>query len=150
VWWNLEGLGDPAKHLFISETIRQDKLDFIILLEMGRYNFSKPFLKHLSGGLDYIWYCLPPYGRSSGILVGLNMETLSIQKVETGEFCVKLFVKSKLDGFEWILVGVYGAAQEALKPDFLAELVQICKNESLPMLVGGDLNIIRRKEDKNQ
>jgi hypothetical protein len=92
---------------------------------------------------------LPPHGRSGGILVGLNMETLSIQKVETGDLYVKLFVKSKLDGFEWILVGVYGAAQEALKPDFLAELVRICENESRPMLVGGDFNIIRRKEEKN-
>jgi hypothetical protein len=33
----------------------------------------------------------------------------------------KLFVKDKSDGFEWILVEVYGAAQDALQPDFLAE-----------------------------
>jgi hypothetical protein len=77
------------------------------------------------------------------------METILIQKVESGDFYVKLFVKSKLDGFEWILVGVYAAAQEALKPDFLAELVRICESENLPMLVGGDFNIIRRKEEKN-
>jgi hypothetical protein len=148
VWWNSEGLGDPAKYLFISETIREHKLDFIILLETGRSNFSGPFLKHLFGGLDFLWYCLPPHGRSGGILVGINMETILIQKVESGDFCVKLFVKSKLDGFEWILVGVYGAAQEALKPDFLAELVRICETETLPMLVGGDFNIIRLKEKK--
>jgi hypothetical protein len=43
--------------------------------------------------------------------------------VESWDFCVKLFVKSKLDGFEWIIVVVYGATQETLKPDFLAELV---------------------------
>jgi hypothetical protein len=65
------------------------------------------------------------------------METISVQKVETG------------DVFEWILIGVYGAAQDALKPDFLADLVQICESETLPMLVGGDFNIIRRKEEKN-
>jgi hypothetical protein len=146
VWWNSECLGDPAKHHFISETIREHKLDFIILLETGRSNFLAPFLKHISGGMDYMWYCLPPHRRSGGILVGINMETILIQKVETGDFCVKLFVKSKLDGFEWILVGVYGAAQEAHKPDFLAELVLICEHEILPMLVGGDFNIIRRKE----
>jgi hypothetical protein len=45
-------------------------------------------------------------------------------------------VKSRLDGFEWILVGVHGAAQEAVKPDFLAKLVRICESETLPMLVG--------------
>ena len=44
---------------------------------------------------------------------------------------------------------VYGAAQEAKKMDFLAEMVRICENEPLPMLVGGDFNIIRRQEEKN-
>jgi hypothetical protein len=129
--------------------VREHKLDFIVLLETGRTNFATPFLKHLSGGLDYMWYCLPPRGRSGGILVGINMETTSIQRVETGDFCVKLFVKTKSDGFDWILVGVYGAAQDALKPNFLAELVRICESENLPMLVGGDFNIIRRQEEKN-
>jgi hypothetical protein len=46
-------------------------------------------------------------------------------------------------------VGVYGAAQEAHKPYFLAELVQICEHETLPMLVGGYFSIIRQKEEKN-
>ena len=31
----------------------------------------------------------------------------------------------------------------------LAELVRICEKEELPMLVGGDFNIIRRQEEKN-
>jgi hypothetical protein len=71
------------------------------------------------------------------------METISIQKkVESGDFCVKLFVKSKLDGFEWIIVVVYGATHETLEPDFLAELVRICESETLPMLVDMDFNII--------
>jgi hypothetical protein len=46
-------------------------------------------------------------------------------------------------------VVVYGAAQEEHKPEFLAELVRICEDESFPMLVGGDFNIIRRREEKN-
>jgi exonuclease III len=35
------------------------------------------------------------------------------------------------------------------KPDFLAELVRTCDNETLPLLLGGDFNILRRKEDTN-
>ena len=48
------------------------------------------------------------------------------------------------------LVAVYGAAQEAQKGEFLAELVRICENETLPILVGGDFNIIRRQNEKNK
>ena len=54
-----------------------------------------------------------------------------------GEFAVKFRVRTKADGFDWALVAVYGAAQPELKPDFLADLVRICGNEQLPLLVGG-------------
>jgi hypothetical protein len=45
-------------------------------------------------------------------------------------------------------VPVYGAAQDAHKDEFLAELVRTCEDETLPMLVGGDFNIIRKREEK--
>jgi hypothetical protein len=46
-------------------------------------------------------------------------------------------------------VAVYGAAQDRHKPSFLTELVRVCENETLPLMVGGDFNIIRRQEEKN-
>src|SRR3954468_18162458 len=49
----------------------------------------------------------------------------------------------------WALVAVYGAAQPELKAEFLADLVRICGDERLPILVGGDFNIITRREEKN-
>jgi exonuclease III len=147
--WNSEGFKDTAKHLFVKEAIREHKLDFIALLETGRSNFSIPFLNQLAAGFNFNWFCLPPHGRSGGILVGVNSDTLQVLKVSNGDYCVKLHIKCKNDGFEWIFVPVYGAAQEMHKSDFLAELVRTCEHEPLPMLVGGDFNIIRKKEEKN-
>jgi hypothetical protein len=62
---------------------------------------------------------------------------------------VNLNLRNKADGFEWALILVYGAAQDDHKHEFLAELVRNCEVEALPMLVGGDFNILIRKEDKN-
>ena len=148
-FWNSDGIGDPDKHSFIHETIREHKLDFFALLETGRSNFNAPFLKHLSGGLHFAWYCLPSHGRSGGILVGINTASLHVKNIVTSDHCVKLHLRFKLDGFEWALVAVYGAAQDAQKPEFLSELVRICESEPLPMLIGGDFNIIRHREEKN-
>ena len=147
--WNSDGFGDSAKHLAVQESIKEHILSFVAIIETGRSNFSAPFLKHLAGGFDYTWYCLPPRGRSGGILVGFNSNDLVVQNVVTGDFCVKFQLKNKQDGFMWSFVVAYGAAQDEFKPDFLAELVRICENETLPMLVGGDFNIIRRQEEKN-
>ena len=87
--------------------------------------------------------------RSGGMLLGLNVGTLVVTDGEVGDFCVKLYLKSRCDGFRWVLVSVYGAAQEEHKSQFLSELVQLCENETLPMIVGGDFNIIRKPEEKN-
>jgi hypothetical protein len=147
--WNSGGFEDTAKHSVVHEAIRDFRLDFFAILETGRDNFSTPFLKNLSGGLDFLWYCLPPLGRSGGMLVGFNSQALSVRNIVAGDRCVKFHLVSKLDNFEWSLVTVYGAAQDAQKGEFLAELVRLCENESLPLLVGGDFNIIRRPEEKN-
>ena len=61
---------------------------------------------------------------------------LEVRNVVVGDFAVKFRVRSKIDGFQWALVAVYGAAQPELKPKFLADLVRICGNEQLPILVG--------------
>jgi hypothetical protein len=61
-----------------------------------------------------------------GILIDLHNATLSLHKVKVGDSCAKFHVRSKQDGFQWALVAVYGAAQDAKKPDFLAKLVRIC------------------------
>ena len=147
--WNSDGFGDNAKHLSGNEMVKENKLDFVAIIETGRPSSATPFLSFLAAGLDFVWYCLPPHGRSGGMLLGFNAATLRVQDVISGDFCVKMHLQSKIDGFSWVLVVVYGAAQDNKKPEFLAELVRICEGETAPLLVGGDFNIIRRQEEKN-
>ena len=44
---------------------------------------------------------------------------------------------------------MYGPAQADLKSHFLSELVRVCSKEALPIIIGGDFNIIRRPDEKN-
>jgi exonuclease III len=147
--WNSEGFRDPGKHLFVKESIREYDLDFIALLETGRSNFEVHFLREFAAGKFFAWFCLPPHGRSGGILVGINTTTLVVNRVDSGDYCVKLSITSKIDGFQWLLVPVYGAAQDKNKYEFLAELVRTCESETIPMLLAGDFNILRKPEDKS-
>lgn len=46
-------------------------------------------------------------------------------------------------------MAVYGAAQPEFKEIFLIELVHACIKENLPIVLGGDFNIIRCPGEKN-
>jgi endonuclease/exonuclease/phosphatase family metal-dependent hydrolase len=46
-------------------------------------------------------------------------------------------------------MSVYRSDQDANKPFFLLELVRLCENKYLPMLLGGDFNILRKREEKS-
>jgi hypothetical protein len=139
------GLGTWQSMFLLERQSVNINLIFFAILETGRSNFSVPFLNRLVSGLDYCWYCLRPQGRSGGILVGINVSTLNVNKVSNNDFCIKFHIRSKNDGFDWVLVPVYGAAQDDKKPEFLSELVRTCDNEQLPLLIGGDINIRIRK-----
>ena len=131
IFWNSRGLKDLAKRRFLAEASLEHRLDFIALSETGRENFAPQFLSSLVGGLEFDWHCLPPRGRSGGILLGVRCDSLEVRSVVMGDFAVKFRVRSKVDGFNWALVAVYGAAQPELKPEFLADLVRICGSEQL-------------------
>ncbi len=50
MFWNSRGLGDLAKFRFLSDTSKEQKLDFITLLETGKNDFSNSCLKNFCGG----------------------------------------------------------------------------------------------------
>jgi hypothetical protein len=57
-------------------------------------------------------------GRSGGILIGFNSQTINVRNIVAGDRYVKFHLSSKLDNFEWLFVNVYGAAQDAQKRGF--------------------------------
>ena len=40
--WNSDGFGDTAKHLAVHEFVKENKLDFVAIIETGRSAFATP------------------------------------------------------------------------------------------------------------
>jgi hypothetical protein len=55
-----------------------------------------------------------------------------------------------VDNFKWILMAVYGPAQEVFKTTFLTELVRTCQQNYLLTLIGGDFNMMRSMKEKTK
>jgi exonuclease III len=149
IFWNSRGLSDLAKSKFLNDTVREQSLDFVALLETGKKDLSQSVLNNFCNGGNFLWHWTQPHGRSGGILLGVNLDTFDIGSIEEGDYYVKFKIKNKCDDFKWVLVAVYGAAQPEYKEAFLTEMVQTCSKENLPLLVGGDFNIIRNPSEKN-
>jgi hypothetical protein len=137
IFWNSRGLADLAKYRYISDAVKEHNLDFIAVMETGKQDMSKTSLNRLSGGANFVWHCLPPKGRSGGILLGVNATVLDLSIVVEGEFYIKFHLCNKIDNFKWILMVVYGPSQDNFKTTFLSELVRACQQNHLPTIIGG-------------
>jgi hypothetical protein len=141
---NRRGLGDLTKHLHITHCIRDHILDFFFAIsETGRRDFSQRLFDRLSGGVDFEWTSQLPRGRSWGILLGVQIDTMEVLARSSGDYHIKLHIRNRADNFTRSLVAVYGAAHDEYKAAFLREMVNLAKDNPYPILIGGDFNFLR-------
>jgi exonuclease III len=150
VFWNSRGLADLAKHRFLAELVKEEQINFIALSETGRDSFPDHTLKNLCGGHEFLWHAMAPHGRSGGILLGVDLNTFDIGAIDEGDFYVKFTLRYKSMDFKFVLYTIYGPAQDQNKHAFLSELANTCSRETLPYLIGGDFNIMRKPEEKSR
>jgi hypothetical protein len=98
---------------------------------------------------EFLWHCNEPRGRSGGILLGIDLDVYDIGTIDEGDFYVKFHLCNKNNRFKWALVAIYGPTQDNFKESFLSGLVNMCRHEALPIMLGGDFNIIRKPDEKN-
>jgi hypothetical protein len=82
--------------------------------------------------------------------VGFNSEVFDVREFEAGEFLTRTLVLHREKNLIWNFVNVYGAAQKEHKSRFLSELSAVCSRSQVPLLIGGDFNILRKAEEKNK
>ena len=56
------------------------------------------------------WFSHPPRGRSGGILLGVNSNSMEVLAVSDADFHIKFHVRNKADNFIWSLVAEIGRA----------------------------------------
>ena len=84
------------------------------------------------------------------MLLSIKTDTMELLDHSDGEFHIKFNIRNKSDNFVWSLVAVYGAAQEEFKAAFLRELVNLAKDKSHPIIIGGDFNMLRYLREKSK
>jgi len=57
-------IGDLGKHRFLIDFVKEEQINFIVISEIGRDDFSDHILKNLCAGQDFLWHSIAPHGRS--------------------------------------------------------------------------------------
>jgi exonuclease III len=131
------------------EFIQKHKPDFIAFSETKKEDFSPQFLESLTKFGYFSWNNVPAVGTAGGILLGINEEKLEVVNWTVRKFSISVTIKNKKDAFSWNLVTVYGSAYDENKQAFLDELESVCANNNLPILIGGDFNLVRELSEKS-
>lgn len=98
---------------------------------------------------QFVWKWIPSVGKSGGILGFFKSDRFDVEHYSFGRYHIRVQVMDKKLKKPYAIVIVYGAAQEEHKDEFLIELGAACADQQLPLLIGGDFNIIRFDADKN-
>lgn len=125
-------------------------VDFVGPQETIKKNYSENFFRKVDPGKSFAWHWIPSVGRSGGVLCGINSENFDIISVNIGTFAVKAIVLDKKLNKKVCWVTVYGPPHDDKKEEFLTEMASLCSDQSLPLLIGGDFNILRFSSKKTK
>jgi exonuclease III len=92
---------------------------------------------------------MAPRGRSGGMILGIHLLNFDVGEIEEGDFFIHFKIRYREQDYKFNLISAYGPAQLEHKAHFLSEVVRVCSKESLPIIIGGDFNIIRQPDEKN-
>jgi exonuclease III len=149
LFWNVRGLDNAGRRKQLVELVNKCSFDCICLQETFKTSFRQRELDRFAGQKEMAWSWLPCSGHSGGLLMGIDKELATVNAKEMGEFYQCCIVTMKSDGFQWTLFNIYGPAHDDRKLEFLEEIQSKVQSLDLPMVLGGDFNMIRKATEKS-
>jgi hypothetical protein len=81
--------------------------------------------------------------------MGVDKDLATITSEDMGYFYQCFNLTMNLDGFQWMLFNIYGPAHDDRKLEFLEEIQTKIQSVDCLVLLGGDFNMIRKREEKS-
>jgi hypothetical protein len=106
-------------------------------------------LRSLEIGEKFIWCWLPANGRSGGMLIGLRESRFDVGAIDRGQYFLSMTAIYRSLNIKLEIVGVYGPADHSFSREFLEEISNKIASSELPIIMGGDFNLIRSQADKS-
>ena len=149
LFWNIRGFGARGRRDQLKDLVRSKNVEFTGLVETIKSSFSSNELSVIAGIDRFHWNYVASAGHSGGLLLGAKKDTFDFVAFDHGIFWASMVVSLRsLNSLLEIMV-VYGPANHAMSYAFLDELSIKIESCQLPLLIGGDFNLLRVPSDKS-
>lgn len=101
LFWNVRRLNSGGRKNQLKELILKHQVDVVGLQETIKQKFTSRELTSLATGQDMTWEWIAPNGRSGGLLLGVNKDTLEVLEYKAGVFCQRFALKTIENAFKW-------------------------------------------------
>ena len=152
IFWNIHGFGHAGRRTQLKEYMHREDVDIVGLQETIKGDFRFHELLAIDPLERFEWQHIPAVGHSGGLLLGLNRTLYEIIDWDVGSFFISAHFRVRASRRELVVIQVYGLADHSRSAEFLGELqakVNSVTEAALPVLVGGDFNLIRSGADKS-
>ncbi|KAF5478850.1 hypothetical protein F2P56_005379 [Juglans regia] len=147
--WNVRGINEVNKRLYIKSLLRSWKVDIVCLQETKLEVISLRIIRSLWSCLQVGWHYLPSIGASRGILVMWDKRVVENKENFMGDYVVACSFMNVIDGYQWAFAGVYGPNLDRSRSLLWDELAGISSFWDLPWCIGGDFNVTRFPSERS-
>ena len=151
LFWNIRGYGHAGRHTQLRDYIRKEGIDIVGLQETIKSDFRHQDVLAIDPLERFSWHHSPANGHSGGMLLGFCGATYEVLSWEAGTFFLAANIRVRASLCELVVVQVYGPADHSRSTEFLGELeakVLAVAATHVPLMVGGDFNLIRSDADQ--
>jgi exonuclease III len=129
--------------------MQHERIDILGLQETVKQDFLTAELQSLERGDHFNWNWVPANGQSGGMLLGFRDECFEVGTWRKWSYFISAHIYHRCKRLIWTFILVYGPTDHSKTREFLYELVSEVEACHYPLVVGGDFNLIRGVDDKN-
>ncbi|KAK1669324.1 hypothetical protein QYE76_057483 [Lolium multiflorum] len=138
-----------GRRTLLKDYLRLHRIDVVLLQETIKHDFTDAELRSLEVGENFFWAWLPANGHSGGMLIAVRDSVFEVGSIDKGQFYISVVVLHRATNRTMDFIGIYGPADHGRSSLFLQEISDKIAATPRLLIMGGDFNLIRAAEDKN-
>lgn len=147
--WNVRGLNDKEKRIWVKHAILKEAPTLVCLQETKWQEEQPQIIREALGPTLRNYVIIPACNTAGGVIVAWDNSILTEVEHIVGKYCLNIDFMINQDTSVFRFTGLYGPSTQRGRGSFYRELRQAKPQMEMPWLVAGDFNVTLNWEDRS-